>query len=837
MHSFLTIRSNDVRNKLTIFILLALFASNASSQTKSFKVLEYLKSISGKYTVSGEHNREPNSSPSKFYNQVHDTTGKWPGLWSCDFLFEREYITPSSRWTMTYEAEKQWNNGAIVQLMFHTCPPTQEEPCGWDPGVINQLLTDTQWNDLVTPGGTLYNNWIKRLDIIVPYLQYLKDKGVELLFRPLHEMNQKVFWWGGRPGPNGTARLYQITHDYLTKTKGLDNLIWVWDMQDIDRTWADYNPGEGYWDILGFDVYSDGYSQSWYNYALSIAGDKPVAIGECAKLPTSDQLLSQPRYVFFMAWSELAFKENTTAAINALYSAPNVLNRDRMPGWKDLCVFGEKPYSIPGIIETENFDRCGEGTSYHDSDTINSKGQYRTDTGADIEPCSEGGYDITDIKAGEWLGYTISIDSSGIYSLQLRVASALPGNSFHIEIDSTNVSGAISVPNTGGNQNWQTVGVNIPLLAKGVKKLRIVMDSGDFSINYLKFILINKAPAVGIVTPAAFSIFPEPANVYILANTADEDGTISKVEFFNSRTKLGESTSYPFSFTWNNVPAGNYSLRAAATDNGGLSVSSDSISISVTRVRGPFSGKPYDIPGKIEAECYDAGDENTSYHDLSSGNKFNMFRQDGVDIDTCTDAGGGYSIVDFQTGEWVEYTANIKQSAVYNIEFRVASQLTNSMLTLTSEGKTLASFLVPETGGWQNWQTVLKRNIQLAAGQKILRLSSTAEMANINYINFSTVTGVSDNGTAIPEKFSLFQNYPNPFNPVTNITYAIAAGRNVRLKVFDILGNELSTIVNEFKPAGTYSVQFDGSLLPSGLYIYKIEAGEFMASKKLLLLK
>ena len=144
-------------------------------------------------------------------------------------------------------------------------------------------------------------------------------------------MNQKAFWWGGRRGPDGTAKLFRITHDYLTDVKGLNNLIWVWDMQDIDRTWADYNPGEAYWDILCFDVYSDGYSQSWYDYALSMAGDKPLAIGECSKLPSLTQLDAQPRYVFFMAWAELVYKRNTAAEITEIYDSPRVITRDELP--------------------------------------------------------------------------------------------------------------------------------------------------------------------------------------------------------------------------------------------------------------------------------------------------------------------------------------------------------------------------------------------------------------------------------------------------------------------------------------------------------------------------
>lgn len=94
-----------------------------------------------------------------------------------------------------------------------------------------------------------------------------------------------------------------------------------------------------------------------------------------------------------------------------------------------------------------------------------------------------------------------------------------------------------------------------------------------------------------------------------------------------------------------------------------------------------------------------------------------------------------------------------------------------------------------------------------------------------------------------PTEFSLKQNYPNPFNPVTNLEFGIrlpAAGWNlefVTLKIYDILGNELTTIVNEKKAAGNYKVIFDGSHLPTGVYYYKLTVGDFSDTKKMLLIK
>ncbi|MGE5430648.1 MAG: two-component regulator propeller domain-containing protein [Syntrophomonadaceae bacterium] len=85
--------------------------------------------------------------------------------------------------------------------------------------------------------------------------------------------------------------------------------------------------------------------------------------------------------------------------------------------------------------------------------------------------------------------------------------------------------------------------------------------------------------------------------------------------------------------------------------------------------------------------------------------------------------------------------------------------------------------------------------------------------------------------------FILNQNYPNPFNPSTRITYSLPEAQNVNLTVYDMLGKEVSTLVSEYKPAGQHSVQFNAGSLPSGIYVYIIQAGEFRSSRKLLLLK
>ena len=91
--------------------------------------------------------------------------------------------------------------------------------------------------------------------------------------------------------------------------------------------------------------------------------------------------------------------------------------------------------------------------------------------------------------------------------------------------------------------------------------------------------------------------------------------------------------------------------------------------------------------------------------------------------------------------------------------------------------------------------------------------------------------------TKLPNEFALYQNYPNPFNPVTSIEYRVGSSEYVTLKVYDVLGNEVAVLVNEEKPAGTYEVKWNASNLSSGVYFYQLKAGNFTATKKLLLLK
>ena len=104
-------------------------------------------------------------------------------------------------------------------------------------------------------------------------------------------------------------------------------------------------------------------------------------------------------------------------------------------------------------------------------------------------------------------------------------------------------------------------------------------------------------------------------------------------------------------------------------------------------------------------------------------------------------------------------------------------------------------------------------------------------------INLNEVTGLSGKNNTQPNNFTLFNNYPNPFNPSTTIKFRIQKSEFISLNVYDIIGNEISTLVKEQKSPGTYKIEFDGKELSSGVYFYSITMGKLTETKKMMLMK
>ncbi len=182
--------------------------------------------------------------------------------------------------------------------------------------------------------------------------------------------------------------------------------------------------------------------------------------------------------------------------------------------------------------------------------------------------------------------------------------------------------------------------------------------------------------------------------------------------------------------------------------------------------------------------------------------------------------------------ELISYTAELNESDV-TLSWQTATETNNSGFKIQrkSDDEFESIGFVEGKGTTTETQNYHFKDLNIPSGNYTYRLKQIDFDGTYEYSNMIEIE------VSLPIEFSLEQNYPNPFNPSTNIKYSIPADGNVTLKVYDVLGNEVSTLVNEFQQAGTFDVTFTGSSLASGVYYYQLTTGDLTATKKLMLTK
>ncbi|HEY8399951.1 MAG TPA: beta-1,3-glucanase family protein, partial [Cytophagaceae bacterium] len=279
---------------------------------------------------------------------------------------------------------------------------------------------------------------------------------------------------------------------------------------------------------------------------------------------------------------------------------------------------------------------------------------------------------------------------------------------------------------------------------------KVVVIFGGYASN-------NTPPEVSITAPADNASFEAPASINFTATATDTDGSVTKVAFYNGDQMLGEDDSAPYSFTWNNVNAGSYTITAVATDNEGATKTSSPITVKVTIPQSPYGGTRWNIPGTIEAENYDLGGQDVAYNDVTPNNEGGAYRNDAVDIEAIN--GGGYNVGYIANGEWLEYMVNISTTGIYKIEAMVAAIADGKTFRLEMDGTIIGTFTVPNTGGWQNFQKIEMNDVELTSGPKVLRFVATSDEFNIDKMTFTfipsnqppsiTITAPAENTTYI----------------------------------------------------------------------------------------
>ena len=204
------------------------------------------------------------------------------------------------------------------------------------------------------------------------------------------------------------------------------------------------------------------------------------------------------------------------------------------------------------------------------------------------------------------------------------------------------------------------------------------------------------------------------------------------------------------------------------------------------------------------------------------------------------------AIYDYSSANIISNYNNLfYEASQYNCLVRAGSMDYNTLAEWQATGKDLNSviemphFISPYLHVDETIATYLEGH-----GTRIIGLgldfdgnTRHATTPDIGADEFNGIAVGVDDEEILPTEFALEQNYPNPFNPGTKISWQSPVGSQQTIKVFDVLGNEIATLVDEYKPAGRYEVEFNASTLPSGVYFYQLKAGEYTAVKKMLLLK
>jgi len=246
----------------------------------------------------------------------------------------------------------------------------------------------------------------------------------------------------------------------------------------------------------------------------------------------------------------------------------------------------------------------------------------------------------------------------------------------------------------------------------------------------------SSLPSVSIISPQNNSAFAANTNIILTANASIPNGSIAKVDFYQDAVKIGETFVSPYQMNWNNVLAGNYRITAVAYSNNGSNTTSGIINVNVgsNAVTSPYGGTPAPVPGTIEAENFDLGGQNNAYYDSDTPNDGGQYRpSEGVDIETCTDVGGGYDVGWTANNEWIKYTISVKDSGTYQISARVSSNSTTGSMHFEIDGNDVTGTInVPNTCGWQTWSSVLSKNFILTSGIHQVKFFINTSGFNVN---------------------------------------------------------------------------------------------------------
>ena len=371
--------------------------------------------------------------------------------------------------------------------------------------------------------------------------------------------------------------------------------------------------------------------------------------------------------------------------------------------------FGGTVPTLPGRIQAENFDTGGEGVAYHDTSDGNEYDITYRDLSVDIRETGDesGAYNVGYFMDGEWLEYTVS-PTPDTYDIHFRIATARSDRQLDVSLDGESL-GTVDIPNTDDWSNWQTVTLqDVEVTADSESVLRLEAVGSGIDINWVEF---------------------EPATQQDSGST-DDGSTSDGGSTDDGSTSDGGSTDDGSTSDGGSTDDGSTS-DGGSTDDGSTSDGGSETTQS------PYTDAAATVPGRVEAEDFDAGGQGVAYSDTTDGNEYaTAYRDTSVDIRESGDEGGGYNIGYFDDGEWLEYTID-PTGGNYDLRVRVATTNSDRQFEVTLDGESLGTIDIPNTGDWSNWETVRLRNLTLPGdGTHVLRFEAVGAGIDFNWFEF-----------------------------------------------------------------------------------------------------
>ncbi|ASB48549.1 carbohydrate-binding protein [Alkalitalea saponilacus] len=497
-----------------------------------------------------------------------------------------------------------------------------------------------------------------------------------------------------------------------------------------------------------------------------------------------------------------------------------------------------KEHVLGEVIFFTDYDLGRNNVAYFDNDTANhhldtgtftawNRGwSYRND-GVDIEPCSDedqtNGYNVGWFEPGEWMQYTFNSDAAAAYTFTIRFASNNAQTSLRLQVNDVDIAPVMTLPSTGGWQNWETFTIENVVLPEGEIVFKVTNVEGGGNLNYFKFSDPVGIDQVDFEAVAASTSYDGDKIFLSLNSVMDGSVTIPATTFsiYNRRQQL-QVERVKVSPLSDRILEISMAERIYYGDVITIHYAGSNIQDVYQRPLQHFSVLPVlsnvptrlQLPGRVSIQDY--------------------YNQEGLSFEQTEDAEnpGGLNLAYTNHGDFIDFLVTIKEEGTFEFNYSVAATASNGifevqLFDVDNQKSVVGTYSVPSTGGWQNWR-VENEEITLPAGHYRLRIYIVSPEFNMSWFEMKHKSTSSVNSIQI-NTMSLFPNpcrdsfeiavYQDIPRAIVNI-YNVA-GTLVKSRMLNLRANTKNTFMTSALPGGMYLVQVvsDGILITSKLKV------------------